>query len=133
MSQQEASQPCLIQMQEDAEKNLVLGEFWVFLIYFLCDVACTCILCGCSGGGCAFPESLAPICNLCGDDICVQTCGAAGSSEATEMRGLATTRRSTRGDHVVGDGLSGICLALRRSTRLGKFPSQDIGHNCFLA
>ncbi|KAG0717664.1 hypothetical protein GWK47_053991 [Chionoecetes opilio] len=82
-------------MRGDSEKNVVLGEFWVFLIFFLCDVACTCILCGCCGGGCAFPESLAPICNLCGDDICVQTCGAAGICEATEMRGMATTRRST--------------------------------------
>ncbi|KAG0705273.1 hypothetical protein GWK47_002719 [Chionoecetes opilio] len=31
-------------------------------------------------GGCAFPESLAPICKLWGDDICVQMCAAAGSS-----------------------------------------------------
>ncbi|KAG0725355.1 CAD protein [Chionoecetes opilio] len=30
-------------------------------------------------GGCAFPESLAPICKLWGDDICVQMCAAAGS------------------------------------------------------
>ncbi|KAG0722319.1 Tubulin beta-2 chain [Chionoecetes opilio] len=30
-------------------------------------------------GGCAFPERLASICKLWGDDICVQMCAAAGS------------------------------------------------------
>ncbi|KAG0696864.1 hypothetical protein GWK47_003088 [Chionoecetes opilio] len=30
-------------------------------------------------GGCAFTESLAPICKLWGDDICVQMCAAAAS------------------------------------------------------
>ncbi|KAG0726154.1 ATP-dependent DNA helicase Q1 [Chionoecetes opilio] len=39
-------------------------------------------------GGCAFTESLPPICKLWGNDICVQMCAAAGSSKATEMRGL---------------------------------------------
>ncbi|KAG0730539.1 Protein slowmo [Chionoecetes opilio] len=39
-------------------------------------------------GGCAFTESLAPICKLWGDDICVQRRQAAGRCKATEMRRL---------------------------------------------
>ncbi|KAG0727557.1 hypothetical protein GWK47_034444 [Chionoecetes opilio] len=91
---QEASQPCLIQMRGDSLKNVVLGCGMGVSDIFLCDVACMYLHpVWVQRGGCAFPKSLAPICNLCGDDICVQTWGAAGSSGATEMRGLATTRR----------------------------------------